>query len=175
MGSCRLDTKNKETLLAKTIRQAVFEHIHQNALNKDILMDIVNGYSEHVHCLFRLKNDQTISKVMQLIKGESSFWINQQKLMKSKFQWQDEYFAVSVSESQVNTVRKYIQIQEEHHKKKTFMQEYEEFIQKYGFQVFQEKDSGGQHKKINIRLALQGEENKHSLHLALAIKNSFWA
>lgn len=142
MGSCRLDTKNKETLLAKTIRQAVFEHIHQNALNKDILMDIVNGYSEHVHCLFRLKNDQTISKVMQLIKGESSFWINQQKLMKSKFQWQDEYFAVSVSESQVNTVRKYIQIQEEHHKKKTFMQEYEEFIQKYGFQVFQEKDSG---------------------------------
>ena len=62
--------------------------------------------------------------------------------MKSKFQWQDEYFAVSVSESQVNTVRKYIQIQEEHHKKKTFMQEYEEFIQKYGFQVFQEKDSG---------------------------------
>ncbi|MCH8233847.1 MAG: IS200/IS605 family transposase [Bacteroidetes bacterium] len=135
-------TKNKETLLAKTIRQAVFEHIHQNALNKDILMDIVNGYSEHVHCLFRLKNDQTISKVMQLIKGESSFWINQQKLMKSKFQWQDEYFAVSVSESQVNTVRKYIQIQEEHHKKKTFMQEYEEFIQKYGFQVFQEKDSG---------------------------------
>ncbi|MCH7515079.1 MAG: IS200/IS605 family transposase [Bacteroidetes bacterium] len=135
-------TKKKETLLAKTIRQAVFEHIHQNALNKDILMDIVNGYSEHVHCLFRLKNDQTISKVMQLIKGESSFWINQQKLMKSKFQWQDEYFAVSVSESQVNTVRKYIQIQEEHHKKKTFMQEYEEFIQKYGFQVFQEKDSG---------------------------------
>lgn len=135
-------TKKKETLFAKTIRQAVFEHIHQNALNKDILMDIVNGYSEHVHCLFRLKNDQTISKVMQLIKGESSFWINQQKLMKSKFQWQDEYFAVSVSESQVNTVRKYIQIQEEHHKKKTFMQEYEEFIQKYGFQVFQEKDSG---------------------------------
>jgi len=129
-------TKNRESILNKTIRQNVFEHIHKNALNKDILMDIVNGYSEHVHCLFRLKNDQTISKVMQLIKGESSFWINHQKLIKSKFQWQDEYFAVSVSESQVDSVRKYIRTQEEHHKKRTFMQEYQEFINKYGFQVF---------------------------------------
>ena len=132
-------TKNRETLLEKSIRQNVFEHIHQNALKKDILMDIVNGYSQHVHCLFRLKNDQTVSKVMQLIKGESSFWINKQKLMKTKFQWQEEYFAVSVSESLVNAVRKYIRTQEKHHKKKTYMQEYEEFIQKYGFQVMQDE------------------------------------
>ena len=71
-------TKNREALFDKPIRSLVFEHIHQNALDKDIMMEIVGGYSEHVHCLFRLKNDQTISKVMQLIKGESSFWINQQ-------------------------------------------------------------------------------------------------
>ncbi len=49
-------TRNKETLLDKAIRQLVFVHIHQNALIKDIFVDIVNGYSEHVHCLFRLKN-----------------------------------------------------------------------------------------------------------------------
>ncbi len=128
-------------MLNKTIRQTVFEHIHQNALKKDIFMDIVNGHSEHVHCLFRLKNDQTISKVMQLIKGEPSFWINRQKLIKSKFQWQDEYFAVSVSESQVNAVREYIRNQDEHHKKKTFVQEYKEFIIKYGFQVFRDEGS----------------------------------
>ena len=132
-------TKNRDTLLEKSIRQIVFEQLHQNALKKDILMDIVNGYSQHVHYLFRLKNDQTISKVMQLIKGESSFWINQQKFIKSKFQWQEEYFAVSVSESQVNAVRKYIRTQEEHHKNKTYMQEYDEFIQKYGFQVIQDE------------------------------------
>ena len=132
-------TKNREPLLNKTIRKTVFKHIHQNALNKDIFMDIVDGYSEHVHCLFRLKNDQTISKVMQLIKGEPSFWINRQKLIKPKFQWQDEYFAVSVSESQVNAVRKYIQNQEAHHNKKTFQQEYDSFIEKYGFQVFKDK------------------------------------
>ena len=59
--------------------------------------------------------------------------------MKTKFQWQEEYFAVSVSESQVNAVRKYIRNQEEHHKMKTYMQEYDEFIQKYGFRVIQDE------------------------------------
>ena len=132
-------TKNRATLLDKRIRQTVFEHIHQNAMVKDIFIDIVNGYSEHVHCLFRLKNDQTISKVMQLIKGESSFWVNQHKLTRIKFQWQDECFAVSVSESQVSAVRKYIQNQEEHHSEKSFTQEYDEFIQKYGFKIVKDE------------------------------------
>ncbi len=106
---------------------------------KIYLIEIVNGHSEHVHCLFRLRNDQTISKVMQLIKGESSFWINQQKLAKTKFQWQEEYFAVSVSESKVDTVRKYIKTQEEHHRKKAFREEYEEFIEKYNVQFYHDE------------------------------------
>jgi len=131
-------TKSRTKLLDKEIRPTVFEHIHQNALKKKILMDCVNGHLEHVHCLFRLKNDQTISKVMQLIKGESSFWLNSEKLIKSKFEWQDEYFAVSVSESQVKTVRSYIKNQETHHSKKTFQQEYDAFIENYGFQVFED-------------------------------------
>ncbi len=133
-------TKKRKPLLIKSIRQTVFEHIHQNALNKNIFMDTVGGHIEHVHCLFRLKNDQTIKDIMQLLKGESSFWINKEKMINTKFRWQDEYFAVSVSESQVDTVRKYIQNQEEHHDKKTFMQEYDEFINKYGFKVFKDGD-----------------------------------
>ena len=129
-------TKNREPFLNNSIRQDVFEHIHQNALSKEIYMEIVGGYVEHVHCLFRLKNDQTISKVVQLIKGESSFWINKQNLIKSKFHWQDEYFAVSVSESGIKSLKKYISTQEEHHKKKSYQEEYQEFMQKYNFQVF---------------------------------------
>jgi REP element-mobilizing transposase RayT len=80
--------------------------------------------------------DQTIQKVMQLIKGESSFWINKNELTNEKFEWQDEYFAVSVSESMLDKVREYIKKQEEHHSKKTFQQEYEEFITKYGFEKY---------------------------------------
>ncbi len=71
---------------------------------------------------------------MNLLKGESSFWINKQKLTRDKFGWQDEYFAVSVSESQLETVRRYIRNQEHHHKKKTFQQEYDEFMKNYGFE-----------------------------------------
>lgn len=70
---------------------------------------------------------------MQLIKGESSFWINKQGLTHQKFEWQDEYFAVSVSESALDKVREYIKNQEEHHKQKSFQEEYDEFIAKYNF------------------------------------------
>lgn len=73
---------------------------------------------------------------MQLIKGESSYWINRDKLCNKKFEWQDEYFAVSVSESIVGRVREYINNQEEHHRTKTYMQEYSEFVEKVGSQKF---------------------------------------
>jgi REP element-mobilizing transposase RayT len=69
-----------------------------------------------------------------LLKGESSYWINKNnKLFRRKFEWQDEYFAVSVSESAVSRVRDYIKNQENHHKKKSFNDEYLEFKRKYKF------------------------------------------
>ena len=126
-------TKNRYPFLTDKIRQTVFEHIKQNAKIKGIYLDCVNGYKEHIHCLVSLSNDQTISKLLQLIKGESSFWINKQKLCTEKFEWQEEYFAVSVSHSQIKKVREYIYDQENHHQKKTFQQEYDEFINSYQF------------------------------------------
>nr|WP_317129784.1 transposase [Flavobacterium franklandianum] len=99
-------------------------------------IDFINGYSEHCHCLISLGVNQTIQKVMQLIKGESSFWMNKQNLILDKFEWQDEYFAISVSESVLDKVRNYIKNQEQHHSKKTFD---DEFIIKYGFQRFDDK------------------------------------
>jgi REP element-mobilizing transposase RayT len=71
---------------------------------------------------------------MQFIKGESSFWINKNDVTKTKFEWSDEYFAVSISETHINKVRDYIKNQEEHHRKKTWKEEYEEFMNKYGFE-----------------------------------------
>ena len=130
--------KNREKILLKSTRGKLFDHIHKNALQKGIFMDCVNGYQDHVHCLYRLTNDQTVKRVMQLIKGESSYWAGQKNIISPKLAWQDDYFAVSVGESQVATVRKYIQNQEKHHQTKTFAEEYDEFIEKYGFQVFQD-------------------------------------
>ena len=89
-----------------------------------------------MHCLISLGTDQTIEKIMQLFKGESSFWVNKHNLCKSKFGWQDEYFVVSVSESVVDKVRDYIGNQEEHHRKQTFQEEFEGFLVKAGFQRY---------------------------------------
>ena len=95
-------TKNREPLLSKEIRSSLFEHIRENAQSKDIYIDFINGYLEHIHCLISLKSGQNIDRILMLLKGESSHWINKSKLTKTKFEWQDEYFAVSVSESTVN-------------------------------------------------------------------------
>ena len=127
-------TKNREQFLTKEVRTEIMDHIRRNTKSKEIFIDRLNGYTEHLHCLMGLNADMSISKAMQLIKGESAFWINKQKLTKLKFEWADEYFAVSVSESMLDKVRAYINGQEEHHKKVTFKEEYEEFIRKYGLQ-----------------------------------------
>ena len=130
-------TKNRIPFLASPeIRKQLWQHIRENAKEKNILIDFVNGYDNHCHCLVSLGIDQTIQKTMQLIKGESSFWINKHDLIKQKFEWQDEYFAVSVSESGIDKVREYIKNQEVHHHKKTFEQEYNNFISEYNFQKF---------------------------------------
>lgn len=132
-------TKNRVPYLnSKELRTKMWNHIRENAKEKGIFVDFVNGYNDHCHCLVSLGVDQTIQKVMQMIKGESSFWINKNNLTKGKFEWQDEYFAVSVSESVIDKVREYIKNQEEHHSKKTFQQEYDEFISKYGFEKYQD-------------------------------------
>ena len=138
-------TENREPFLdSKELRVKIWNHIRTNAKEKGIFIDFINGYSDHCHCLISLGVDQTIQKVMQLIKGESSFWINKEQLLDEtsyamkndllKFEWQDEYFAVSVSESMLDKVRDYIKNQEEHHTTKTFQDEYDEFISKYGFE-----------------------------------------
>lgn len=132
-------TKNREPFLnSKEIRKKVFQHIKQNAEEKGIWLDCINGFNDHVHCLISLHKDQTISKVAQLIKGESSFWINQNKITDQKFIWQDDYWAVSVSESHLNELRKYIYQQEYHHTKKAFVEEVEELVDKHGLTLIKE-------------------------------------
>jgi len=122
-------TKNRIPYLdTSALRVKVWKHIKENASEKRIFVDVVNGYSDHCHCLISLGSDQNIGKVIQLLKGESSFWINKNQLTKNKFAWQEEYFAVSVSESMVDTVRNYII-----HQKKTFAEERQEFLDKFNF------------------------------------------
>ncbi|SHJ28934.1 IS200/IS605 family transposase [Flavobacterium haoranii] len=130
-------TKNRFPFLnSLELREKMWKHIKENGKEKGIFIDFVNGYSDHCHCLVSLKSDQTIQKVIQMIKGESAFWFNNQNFILEKFGWQDEYFAVSVSESMIENVRNYIRNQETHHSKKPFDDEYNKMIDVYGFQKF---------------------------------------
>lgn len=131
-------TKNRIPFLTKDIRYKVHQHIAENCKEKAIYLQAINGYTDHMHCLISLGREQTIAKVAQLIKGESSFWINKNKLMKERFMWQDDYYANSVSESNLQIVVNYIKNQEIHHAKKTFAHEVQEFEKEYGFLIAKE-------------------------------------
>jgi len=129
-------TKYRHPMIHNSIRSIFFDHIKSNGLQKNILIDCVNGYQDHAHVLFLLNREMSISKALQLIKGESSHWINSQKYLTENFMWQDDYWAVSVSESGVRNVRKYIANQVEHHSKKNFLEEIDEL----GFERFKDGD-----------------------------------
>ena len=131
-------TKNRNQQLTKEIRYEVQKHIIENCKEKEIFLQAINGHTEHLHCLISLGKEQTIAKVTQLIKGESSFWINKHQLTPEPCVWQDDYFAVSVSESQVEKVINYIKSQEKHHAKRSFDEEVEEFMNKYGWGLIRE-------------------------------------
>ena len=117
-------------------------HIAENARSKGIFVDFVNGHADHCHCLVSLGVDQTIQKVVNLLKGESSYWINKNNLTSQKFEWQNDYFAVSVSESALDRVREYIKNQEEHHRHKSFQEECKDFFEKYNFEKIRNEDLG---------------------------------
>jgi REP element-mobilizing transposase RayT len=120
-------------MMNQDLRERLFGHIRENAQSKGIILDRCNGMIDHIHILIRLKPDQLLAKVVQLIKGESSHWVNKNNLTRFHFEWQDEYIAVSVSESAVAIIRDYIRNQEEHHRKQGFREEYEEHLKTHGF------------------------------------------
>jgi len=126
-------TKNRNPLLTKDIRYKVYQHIMENCKEKSIYLQAINGYTEHLHCLISLGREQSIAKIAQLIKGESSFWINKMMLTNEKFIWQDDYYANSVSESNLKIVSNYIKNQESHHSRKSFDMEVAEFEKKQDF------------------------------------------
>ena len=129
-------TKNRFPFLTEDKLQIMINEIKDNAKIKGLHITDINGHDDHMHIIISLNRDLTISKTMQLIKGQSSFWANRNKIFNTQFEWADEYYAVSVSESQLPKVRDYIARQREHHSKKSFEKECEEFMKKYNFDSF---------------------------------------
>lgn len=141
-------TRRRKHTLIQPYRQLLFDHIKQNALLKGIMLDRINGYTNHVHCLIWLKPQQTLDQVAQLLKGESAYWFNNKSgIVGNKLQWQEDYFAASVSLSMMGRVRNYIDNQEVHHQKKTFEDEYEELLKH--FLITKNLENSVDHYKLN--------------------------
>ena len=118
--------------MEKANKDALCQHIWEYSKGKSIHLINVNVWLDRFISL--AGGRQNIATIMNLIKGESSYWANKNLNWPEKFGWQDDYFAVSVDESQFDAVNNYISNQEDHHQRKTFQQEYDEFIKNYRFE-----------------------------------------
>ena len=129
-----------QTIFAVKYRSAMIDHEWKNSLFAVIgnLINetgcktiIVNGVQDHVHCFIGLKPVVSVSELMKTVKAKSSKYINDNKLTNTRFEWQEGYGVFSYGQSQIDRVYKYIQNQEEHHKKQTFREEYLDFLRKF--------------------------------------------
>jgi putative transposase len=127
-------TLNREKLLNKEAAARVSRYLSEYAETKGIYMKINFVNADHVHVLADLPTGISIEDVVQVLKGSSSHWINANNLLTGKFAWGRGYGAFSVSESNVSQVAAYIAGQEEHHRTRTFAEEFHEFIDRHGLQ-----------------------------------------
>jgi REP element-mobilizing transposase RayT len=133
---CVWTTKERISYLTDPVRELALLHIRENAKQKGIYIDHINSSVDHLHALISLGSTQTISEIMQKLKGESSFWINKSKLTRLKFQWQDDYYAVSIGTDQLESLRKYIRNQVEHHRKVPLEEELNKMVEEYKMERF---------------------------------------
>lgn len=126
-------TKDRMPLIHSNVENQIHRFISEQLNEQGCHVRVINGMPDHIHCLFLLNPQKSMAEVVKQIKGSSSHFINQNNLIGDKFSWQTGYAAFSVSESIVEKVFQYIQNQKQHHSKKTFQKEYEEFLKLYGF------------------------------------------
>ena len=147
------NTKNKISLLAiKEVRKIIWNHIRKNAHKNGIRVDFINGYSDYYHFLIALGDDQTIEKAIEKLKGEQTFLINKNGVStesfpaelppfldmasSTKFEWEDDYFAIAVSESKMDRISNYPKKQLNYSNEELFNKEYKEYLIQYGYQKF---------------------------------------
>lgn len=128
---CVFAVKGRNNLITKNFRDELFSYMSGVLKNDNAFPLAVGGWLDHVHVFFELPTDAKISDLMRMLKAVSSKWINENNFIRGKFHWQEGYGAFSYSKSQRNDVIKYIINQEEHHKNKTFREEYLDLLKKF--------------------------------------------
>ena len=120
--------KGRQNLISANRKEEIYKYITGIVTNKGQKLIAINGMPDHIHILIGLKPDKSISDLVRDIKSNSSKFINDKKWINGKFEWQTGFGAFSYNHSQLTNVINYIQRQEEHHKIKTFKEEYIDFL-----------------------------------------------
>ena len=124
--------QNHNCIIDNSWKEELYRYITGIIQNNEHKVLAINGMPDHIHILLGMRPVQSLSELMQDIKGDSSKWINQKAFLKNRFSWQEGYGAFSYSKSHIGNVIDYIRNQEIHHKKKTFIEEYLDFLKKFG-------------------------------------------
>jgi putative transposase len=124
-------TKNREPLIKDDVRDELHRYIAAVLIDLDSPAILINSVEDHVHILFSVSKNYSISKIVEEIKKASSKWIKGKGVSYAGFYWQGGYGAFSVSQSNVPEVQQYIASQREHHRRKTFQEEFREFLKRY--------------------------------------------
>jgi REP element-mobilizing transposase RayT len=125
---CVFAVKFRQSLIGKEWKNRLEQYITGIVQNHGHKMIAINTMPDHLHLLFGMRPAQSLSDLLRIVKGDSSEWINKEKLTPFLFRWQEGYGAFSYSKSQLGAVINYIEEQEIHHQKKNFLEEYKEML-----------------------------------------------
>lgn len=124
--------KNRSCIIRQAWEDELYQYITGIIQNHDHKVMAINGMPDHVHVLFGMRPSQSLSELLQDVKGDSSKWINKKGFVAGRFSWQQGFGAFSYSKSHVDRVIEYIKNQKNHHRRKTFQEEYMEFLEEFG-------------------------------------------
>ncbi|WP_460693503.1 IS200/IS605 family transposase [Mucilaginibacter puniceus] len=128
---CVFAVKFRQSTIQESWKERLHQYITGILQNQGHKMIAINSVPDHVHIFFGFRPNQSLSDLMRILKSDSSEWINKQQFLPSLFRWQEGYGAFSYSRSQISNVVNYIENQEDHHRKKTFLEEYKQFLEQF--------------------------------------------
>jgi putative transposase len=134
---CVWSTKNRDPSLHSKLRERLWPYLGGIARENKIKALAIGGAADHVHIVLSLSATISVAKAVQLLKGNSCKWIHEKFLEMHLFEWQEGYGAFGVGVSAIDATRAYIRNQAEHHRRRTFREEFETMLRKHGF-VFDE-------------------------------------
>jgi putative transposase len=123
-----ISTKDRLPLIHNDFENKVYDFLKGELTNLGCNVEVINGCAEHVHIVFLLNPQKSLTEIINELLDTSSTIINKTYFTSGSFAWQPEFAAYGISESQLVKLTEYVKNQKEHHKKQTFLQEYNEFL-----------------------------------------------